>query len=264
MLTRGDVVGLYRKATTELPQDIRAKLEAAAAGEEGAAKEALRVILENTRMAMEERKPICQDTGTPVFYVKLLPGESQREALAVIEAATDEATKAKMLRPNALQPLTGKVMGNRPEVHFEESDEASVDLILKGGGSENTTRIYALPNTELGAGRDIGGVKKCVLDAVYRAQGGGCPPYIVSVAIGGSFEGAAALAKKQLLRSLDETPTPLEAELLKKINGLGIGPMGLGGATTAIGVKAGEIPHHPASFFVCVSFGCWALRRASL
>ena len=137
---------------------------------------------------------------------------------------------------------------------------------MKGAGSENISLVYSLPDVNLKANRDLSGVRKCVLDAVVKAQGKGCPPYIIGVGIGGGFEEVAGLAKKQLMRKLDESNEDevldkLEKELLEEINKLGIGPLGLGGKATALGVKVGKTYRHPGSFFVSVSFGCWAFRR---
>ncbi|UCC91255.1 MAG: fumarate hydratase, partial [Candidatus Aenigmatarchaeota archaeon] len=157
---------------------------------------------------------------------------------------------------------------NKPVIHFEESDKFGVELLMKGGGSENVSGIYSLPDPELKADRDIEGVRKCVLDAVMKAQGEGCPPYILGVALGGSLEEVANLSKRQLLRKLDDENddselVKFEKELLREINKLGIGPSGLGGKTTALGVKVTKSLRHPASFFVGIAFSCWALRRAS-
>jgi fumarate hydratase class I len=158
-----------------------------------------------------------------------------------------------------------------PVLHFEPSpdDRLHVHLLLKGGGSENIGRLYSLPDRETGAGRDGAGIRAVVLDAVVKAQGLGCPPTIIGVGVGGSRDEVIALAKRQLLRPLaDCSPNPeaaaLEAELLRAVNRLGIGPAGLGGKTTALGVKVGVAYRHPASFFVDVSFCCWACRRGRL
>ena len=152
----------------------------------------------------------------------------------------------------------------KPQSYFEASD-----LIMKGGGSENVSKIYFLPDKELGADRDLRGVEKCIIDAVFKAQGKGCPPYIIGVALGGTLEAVAYLSKKQLLRNIqdnneDKELDIFEKEVLENINKLNIGPLGLGGKTTALAVKINSSYRHPASFFVGVSFGCWCLRRQSL
>ena len=131
------------------------------------------------------------------------------------------------------------------------------------------SRQYSLPDAALGAGRDLEGVRRCILDAVHRAQGYGCAPGILGVCIGGDRAGGYEEAKHQLLRKLDDRNrcaelARLEARVLKEANALGIGPMGLGGKTTLLGVKIGSRPRVPASFFVTVSYLCWAARRRSM
>lgn len=269
MLTKEIIHDLYRTCATDLPSDVRKKLTEALGKEKNVnAKDILKTILENVDLAKDERKPICQDTGTPFFYIRHPCGMSEKDMISVIEEATKEATEKIPLRPNAVDPISGENIGNKAVIHFEEGEKLKIELLMKGGGSENVSCIYSLPNTELKANRDIGGIKICVLDAVFRAQGNGCPPYIIGVAIGGSIEEVAHLSKKQLLRDLydsnnDETLNKIETSLLRDINKLGIGPMGLGGETTALGVKMTKTYRNPPSFFVGVSFGCWALRRAS-
>lgn len=135
---------------------------------------------------------------------------------------------------------------------------------MKGGGSENMSRQYSLPDAALGAGRDLEGVRRCVLDAVVKAQGYGCAPGILGVCIGGDRATAYETAKCQLLRPLNEKPSDFESRLLKEANSLGIGPMGLGGKTTLLGVKVAFRPRVPASFFVTVAYMCWACRRRTI
>jgi len=270
MINKEKAVELYRRCATLLPSDIADGLKKALELEDSrSAKEVLKTILENIEIAKKESKPICQDTGTPFFYVSYTKDQSESEIKRIIEEATIEATEQIPLRPNAVDSVIGKNIGNKPVFHFEERDEFKIKLLMKGGGSENVSFVYSLPNNELNANRDLDGVRRCVLDAVYKAQGKGCPPYIIGVAVGGNIEETAFLSKKQLLRNLndvneDEGLKNLEDGLLEDINKLGIGPLGLGGKTTALGVKIAKSYRHPASFFVGVSFGCWALRRASL
>lgn len=268
MLSEKDVFELYRKASVELPSDVVEGLERAKENEKGRSKEILEKILENVSIAKRNSKPICQDTGIPIFYVKNDGKQSEKEIGEIIDQATKKATDEIPLRPNAIDSISGKVSGNKPVIHFEESDKFGIDLLMKGGGSENVSRIYSLPDERLGANRDIKGVRKCVLDAVIKAQGKGCPPYILGIATGGSLEEVAHLSKRQLLRKLndendDSELKKFEKELLQEINKLGIGPSGLGGKTTALAVKAAKSYRHPASFFVGISFGCWAHRRQS-
>jgi fumarate hydratase class I len=158
-----------------------------------------------------------------------------------------------------------------PIVHVKEHGKKSlsVKLLLKGGGCENTGAQYTLPNTELGADRDLDGVKRIVLDAVYKAQGKGCAPGVLGVAFGGDRANGYAEAKRQLFRKLDDVnPEPalaaMEKELFEKANLLGIGPMGYGGKTTVLGVKVGNLSRLPASYFVSIAYMCWATRRASV
>lgn len=272
------IVGMYNKVATELPSDVLNALKRTKDLEtKGTASySAMDTILENIELAKNESKPMCQDTGTPIFYVKVGKGMPQNHIRKIIIEATKRATKEIPLRPNAVDSLTGKNSGDNtgigiPIIYFEEWDKdyLFIQLMLKGGGSENICRLYKLPNTELGAGRDLEGIKKCVIDAVFKAQGEGCPPGIVGVGIGGTRAAACKLSARQLLRTLtdknqDSILEKFENEMLEQLNSMGIGPMGLGGKTAVLGVKAGAMHRHPASFFVDVSFFCWAARRGSL
>lgn len=264
-----EISELYKKAATEMPEDIVKALEQAKEAEEKeASKEILSKILENINKARSDQVPICQDTGIPIFYIKYPKEYSQEELTNTINEATDIATEEIPLRPNAVDSLTDKSLGNKAIIHFEESASLIIQLMLKGGGSENVSTIYRLPNKNIEAFRNLDGVRKCVLDSIVNAQGKGCPPYIIGVAIGGSIEEVASLAKKQLLRKIDDKNENNELEnfektVLEEVNQLGIGPLGLGGKTTALAVKAASSPRHPATFFVGISIGCWALRRNS-
>jgi fumarate hydratase class I len=201
---------------------------------------------------------------------------SARDLRAQIEAAVAEATHRAYLRPNAVDALSGKNSGNNlgvsfPTMHLEEWKEKAlqVDLLLKGGGSENVCAQYSLPYAPLDAGRDLEGVRRVVLDAVYRAQGQGCAPGILGVAIGGDRGNGYVFAKEQLLRPLSDANLVselaiLEARLLRECNELGIGPMGFGGKTTVLGVKVGALHRLPACYFVTVAYMCWACRRATM
>jgi fumarate hydratase, class I len=270
MISADDVVALYRKVATQLPEDVLAALEKAHAAEETpSAKETMRQMLLNAKKAKELSRPMCQDTGTPFFYVTRPAGTSETALREVVCRATETATKDVPLRPNAIDTLTDRSMGNVPVIHFEEGNRLAVRLLLKGGGSENVSAVYKLPDERLSAQRDMDGVRRCVLDAVFRAQGKGCPPYFIGVAAAGSIEEAARLSKMQLLRDAGdvnnaESLRKLEKRLLSEVNGLGIGPMGLGGNTTALSVKIAAGTRHPATYFVGVSFGCWCMRRGEL
>ena len=267
------VVELYRKCATELPVDVAEALSSAKEGEiEGSnAEAALEVIFKNISLAREKSVPICQDTGTPIFYVQYPRGENSDEIEQKITEATGRATEEIPLRPNAIDAVTGEQLGNVPLIRMEpwDNDFYEISLMLKGGGSENVHGIYSLPDTKIDAQRDLEGVRKCVIDAIQKAQGKGCSPGIVGVGIGGTVDSAFELAKKQLFRNLgdrnnDEELVGLEDELAKECNKLGIGPMGFGGNTTVLGVKVGAMPRHPASYFVAVTYSCWATRRHSI
>jgi fumarate hydratase class I len=268
---------LIRRASTALPADVEQALRTAAEAEgDTAAGATLRQMLDNAAAAAEASTPICQDTGTPIFYVDHGPDYRQKEITEAARAAAASATRKYYLRPNAVDPVSGKNSGDNtgqgfPYLHFHEQDEPGlrVRLMLKGGGSENVGAQYRLPDGELKAGRDLEGVRKCVLDAVFTAQGKGCAPGTVGVGIGGDRISSFIESKEQLFRPLgDENPDPslneLEQRLYGELNELGIGPMGFGGKTTVLGVKVGTRHRVPASFFVSVSYICWAYRRAAM
>jgi len=272
----GALLELIRLTSTDLPPDVEAALHQARSREQpgSAAAGALDSILENVSLAREKSSPICQDTGTPLFYVRYPAGSSPRRLRGQIRQAVAAATKKAYLRPNAVDSLSGKNSGNNlgdeafPTIHFEEieGDDLTVELILKGGGCENVGAQVSLPDDRLNAGRDLEGVRRVVLDAVHRAQGQGCAPGILGVAIGGDRGSSFAASKEVLLRPLDDVHpqaelAEIEARLLQEGNQLGIGPMGFGGETTLLGVKAIDLHRLPASFFVSVSYMCWAYRR---
>ncbi len=271
-------VELIRRASSDLPADVEAALRAArdreVAGSPAAS--ALNTILENVALARSRSAPVCQDTGTPIFYVRHPHGVSTARLRAELEAAVAEATRRAYLRPNAVDSVTGRNSGNNlgegfPTFHFEEWEEPvlQVALLLKGGGSENVSTQYSLPYAPLKAGRDLEGVRRVVLDAVFRAQGEGCAPGVLGVAIGADRGTGYVHAKEQLFRPLDDiNPVPelaaLEERLLRECNELGVGPMGFGGKTTIFGVKIGAYHRLPACYFVTVAYMCWACRRARM
>lgn len=271
-----EILELIRLAATDLPPDVELSLRKALEQEEpgSAARGALETILTNVAISRQNSTPICQDTGTPIFYVKHPEGWSTRKLRQQIETATAEATRRSFLRPNSVDSLSGKNSGNNlggehfPSIHFEEveDDTLTIDLMLKGGGCENVGAQYSLPNAALGAGRDLAGVRKVVLDAVYQAQGQGCAPGVLGVAIGGD-RGSGYLASKETLFHKMGEPNPnpelaaLEERLTEEANQLGIGPMGFGGKTTVLGTKITAQNRLPASYFVTISYMCWAYRR---
>ncbi len=275
-----EILELIKRTSTDLPEDVESKLRAAQADEENgsAAWGALDTILKNVDLARSNATPICQDTGTPLFYVHYPEGMSTRKLKKQIQDAVIEATKLNYLRPNSVNAVTGKNTGNNsgdehyPTIHFEEVDEnlpLTIELMLKGGGCENVGAQYKLPDTALKAGRDLAGVRKVVLDAAYKAQGKGCAPGVLGVAIGGDRGGSYLASKETLLTKLGEAnPDPeldaLEKQLTEEVNQMGIGPMGFGGKTTVLDTKIKGLHRVPASFFVSVSYMCWAYRRRKM
>lgn len=277
-LTR-DILELIRLTSTDLPRPVEECLRAAYENEEpgSAAKSALETILKNIQLARDNSTPICQDTGTPIFYVAAPAGIDQDELTKQIRSATETATRLAYLRPNAVQPVAGKNSGTNlgddyfPYIHFQrsENDEFTIELLLKGGGCENVGAQYSLPNVDLHATRDLNGVRKCALDAVYRAQGEGCAPGFLGIAVGGDRGTSYLVSKEAFLRDLnDKNPeedlSALEERITSEANQLGIGPMGFGGKTTVLGTKVVSAYRHPASFFVTVSYMCWAYRRRKM
>lgn len=269
---------LVTQTSVNLPPDVRAAMGGMLEREEPGSKadQAFKIIAGNIDMAYEDEGPICQDTGMPTFLIHTPVGVNQLEIARTAREAVAEATRRGNLRPNSVDSVTGKNTGNNlgvetPIFHFEqwEKDEIEVRLILKGGGCENMNAQYSLPCEldRLGrADRDLEGVRKCVLHAIWKAQGYGCGPGVVGVCIGSDRAHGYTLAKYQLFRPLDDAnPDPqlaaLEARILDEANKLGIGPMGFGGRGTLIGCKITAANRLPASFFVSVAYECWAYRR---
>jgi len=273
------ILELIRRTSTDLPADVENSLQKALPNEEpgSAARGALETILKNVEISRRNSTPICQDTGTPIFYVRH-PGEmSTRVLKEQIREAMVTATKRSYMRPNAVDVLTEKNSGNNlggeafPYIHFEESEgeELIIQLMLKGGGCENVGAQYSLPDSRLGAGRDLAGVRKVVLDAVQRAQGQGCAPGILGVSFGGD-RGSGYLASKEVLFgkmedvNSDVKLRELEEKLTDESNQMGIGPMGFGGRTTVLKTRISGLHRLPASYFVTISYMCWAYRRRTM
>jgi fumarate hydratase class I len=238
---------------------------------------AFETMLANVALARERRLPICQDTGTLMFFVEAAEGFRRKSFQSAAEWAVSEATRLGVLRQNCVETLSGRNTGNNlgngsPVVHWHESENARgtrVTLMLKGGGSENMGIQFSLPDSSLDAGRNLEGVRRCVLSAVLRAQGQGCAPGILGVAIGGDRATGYEESKRQLLRKIGErSPEPalaeLEVRLLEEANSLGIGGMGFGGKTTLLDVFVGARCRLPASYFVSISYMCWCCRRQSI
>ncbi len=274
----GSLLELITQTSTNLPPDVRAAMSLAAGAETPGTQssQALDIILSNVDMAVDDEGPICQDTGMPTFVVHTPVGVNQIRIRGAILEAVAEATRRGKLRPNSVDSITGKNSGNNlgeetPVVHFEqwEEDEIEVKLILKGGGCENKNIQYSVPCNldHLGrADRNLEGVRKCILHAVWQAQGQGCAPGALGVCIGSDRAHGYELAKAQLFRTLDDVnPNPklaeLESEIMEEANRLGVGAMGFGGKASLIGCKITAANRLPASFFVSVAYDCWAFRR---
>jgi len=272
------VLELVTRTSTDLPPDVRAAMKASLDAEPAGTRssQALTIIAQNIDLAADAEGAICQDTGMPTFEVKVPLGANQIWMRQQIQEAVAEATRRGKLRPNSVDSITGANSGDNlgpgtPIVHFDqwERTDIEVKLILKGGGCENTNAQYALPVDlpHVGrADRTLDGVRKCILHAVWNAQGKGCAPGAVGVCIGGDRTSGYAHAKEQLFRTLDDVnPDPrlreLEASIMGTVNDLDIGTMGFGGRVTLIGCKVGALNRLPASFFVSVAYDCWAFRR---
>ena len=269
-----------RETSSSLPEDAEQALRKALRREEkgSSARMVLETILRNVELARAAGTPVCQDTGTLTFFVS----EKLRRRVTpdVLGEAVARASANGWLRRNTIDSVTGRsidtnVCPGAPVIHYvvgngeRGTGNGGVSLLMKGGGSENMSRQFSLPDASIGAGRDLEGVRRAVLTAVQQAQGYGCAPGILGVCIGGDRASGYEEAKLQLLRNLaDENPDPalarLERRILREANSLGIGPMGLGGKTTLLAVKIGARPRLPASFFVTVAYLCWAARRRSI
>ena len=267
--TEDIVVRLIRLASTKLPADIGWALEAAAGWETGEiAYSQLGAIMENAKKAEFLGRPMCQDTGLPIFYVS---GKFDSSVKGEIERAVKRATAELPLRPNLVDPITRENTGDNtgfssPFIHFDptEDDFLQISVLPKGAGSENMTRLAMLNPAD-----GIEGIKRFVIDSVLDAGGRPCPPSIVGIGIGGTSDVCASMAKEALLlplsaRNPDKSIAALEDELFMKLNESGLGPMGLGGQTTVLGVRIKKAGCHTASLPVAVNIGCWATRRATV
>jgi fumarate hydratase class I len=273
-----NIYKLIVETSTNLPADVRRAVNRANELEDQGTRAALSLstIAENIEMAEVNVSPICQDTGMPTFIVHCPVGANQIEMKKHIREAISRATKDSKLRPNSVDSITGENSGDNlgpgtPVIHFEqwEKDDIDVRLILKGGGCENKNIQYSLPAELDGigkAGRDLDGIRKCIMHAVYQAQGQGCSAGFIGVGIGGDRTTGYELAKQQLFREADdvnpnEDLRKLEEYVMDNANKLGIGTMGFGGQVTLLGCKIGVMNRLPASFFVSIAYNCWAFRR---
>jgi fumarate hydratase class I len=256
---------LIRRTSAEIPDDVhQAILESLEREKQGTiAASAMKIIEQNIALAKTKSQPICQDTGSVIFYVECPPGYDQLAFEDAAREAVKLATKKGFLRQNSVDSVTGKNDGTNvgpgaPTVHFHQHRSPET--------SENVGAQYSLPSEKLKADRDLAGCRKAILDAVLQAQGKGCGPGVLGVCIGGDRATGYEHSKQQLLRKLDDrNPDPqldqLEREIVETSNQLGIGPMGFGGKTTLLGTKIGVLNRVPASYFVSVSYMCWAYRR---
>lgn len=272
------VLELIRRASTDLPPDVEARIKRAydEADKDSTEKSVFNVILENVKLARENSTPICQDTGHVIFYVNYPVTMREWDLRKELEEATVLATEKYYLRPNAVDSVTSKNSGNNlgvnaPYITFHqwEKPELEIKLMLKGGGSENVGIQYKLPDSSLNAGRDLEGVRKLIIDAVSKAQGFGCAPGTIGVGLGGDRGVSYLLSKKNFFRKMgseneNKTLAEFEDRLESELNSLGIGPMGFGGKTTVLDVFVASQHRHPATYYVSISYMCWAFRRKAM
>lgn len=230
------------------------------------AKEVFRQLSENIDLAAKTGLPLCQDTGLAVLFVTV--GQDVRVEGNLTEALNEgvrQGYEEGFLRKSACDPFTRKNTGdNTPAViHYDivPGDKFHISLMTKGGGAENMSRVMMLAPAD-----GWEGVKKFVLNRVAESRSNPCPPILIGIGIGGTFEHSAKLAKHALLRKVDDVnPDPdlaaKEKELLDLVNKLGIGPMGLGGNVTALGLKIEKSPCHIASFPLAVNIQCHSSRH---
>ena len=275
---KANLLELIRRTSAELPDDVVNVITRATPQEQqgSGGRYAMDVIVKNIDMAKVKSAPLCQDTGSILFFVKAPKGFDQLSFEKAARDAVAEATAKGCLRQNSVDSLTGRNTGNNlgpgsPSFHFHQHRGMRLDvrLILKGGGCENVGAQYSLPEVRVGANRDLDGVRRVILDAVVQAQGKGCGPGILGVCIGGDRATGYLHSKEQFLRKLDDANpeaalAALEQDIVVTANKLGIGPMGFGGATTLLGCKIGALNRLPAGYFVSISYMCWAYRRQGI
>ncbi|MEM0343391.1 MAG: fumarate hydratase [Thermoplasmata archaeon] len=275
MLTQADIeratVELLKKTVVKLPKDVEAALRRAYEAEtEEAPKMQLKAILDNIELAEKTATPMCQDTGVTIFYVSV-PRDCRVDVEKGIIEGVRRATKEVPLRPNAVHPITRKNPGDNvgermPFINWKihDKDYIEITVMTKGAGSENMSALAMLTPSQ-----GVKGIKEFALNTVLRAGSNPCPPTIIGMGIGGSADIAMKLAKEALLRPIDvrhREPeiAKLETELYEAINMLGIGPMGLGGKTTMLGLNIEYAYCHTASLPVAINVQCWAGRRGTV
>ncbi|PYS23983.1 MAG: fumarate hydratase [Acidobacteria bacterium] len=274
---RQNILELIRRTSAFLPPDVENVINLQRKLETSGSKAdfALELVAQNIGLAKARSLPICQDTGTINFYFETPKGVDQLDLEELCRDAVKDATKRGYLRQNSVDSVDGTNTGDNlgpgsPVFHWEQTRDPHIHvrLVLKGGGCENMSAQYSLPMEIQGkrADRDLEGVRACILDAVWKAQGKGCGPGFLGVAIGGDRASGYEFAKRQLLRNVDDMSSDpglaqLEARIMKEANTLDIGPMGFSGKFTVGCCKIGKLNRLPASFFVSVAYMCWAYRR---
>ncbi len=275
---RDGIVELYRKVATSLPPDIEEAMKAACGMEaEGSeAREVMESMVERAKTARKQSELVCLEIGVPVFYVSVPQGLSHKDIVETIMDATRIATTKIPLSASAVDIITERNTGDNtgkgfPIINIEQSpnDMLSVDLTLRCPECEIQGQTYPLPNKVLGAETNLEGIAKCAIDAVKKAAGNGCPPYVIGIGAGASKDQVTALSRRQVMRKLtskteDNTMARFEENLLKEINRLGIGPLESSGSNTALGVRVGLNHRLTSSFVVDIYLSCWALRRSRL
>jgi fumarate hydratase class I len=264
----GKIYELIARTSSCLPDDVLKALGRAAAAEKKNSVPAMQLglMLENAKIAKQQMRPICQDSGTLNFFVRTANFAKRGLIIKGIRRAVASASADGFLRANT---FVSNLTESTPLIEWDfggSSKFAEISLLLKGGGSENIGCQYSLPDDSLKAERDIDGVRRCVLDSVVKAQGKGCPPGAAAVCVGGDRATSCKEAKRLFLRKIGQRNpvsriAELEMKFLKDINSLGVGAQGLGGKTFALDLFIEFLPRHPASYYVTVSHICWAWRR---
>ncbi|MBI2340168.1 MAG: fumarate hydratase [Deltaproteobacteria bacterium] len=269
------LVEIIHKTATELPEDVSRTIEEKTPQEASRTKGAyaMETIKANMELARSQKLPVCRDCVS-LFFAVDCPRKFDEEGFGKeIRKAVVKATRAGYLPQSSMDTLTGGMAHNNlgpgmPTMVFHQSHrkDISVRLIMKGSACENMGAQYLLPDTKLGTSADLEGAKKCILDALTRAQSAGCGPGVIGVGIGGDRLSSYLCAREQFLRKLtDINPvTPLarlEQDIVNSSNQLGIGPLGFGGKTALLGCKIGALNRLPHSYFVSISYMCWTCRR---